>query len=50
MEYMYQSGRANYAFKNCRAADINASIRVVTKDSDEARYHPLPLARRIGAR
>ena len=39
---MYQSGRANYAFKNCRAVDIYASIRVVTKDSDYRSKVPPP--------
>ena len=42
LEYMYQSGRANYAFKNCRAVDIYASIRVVTKDSDYRSKVPPP--------
>ena len=41
LEYMYQSGLGSYTFRECEAVDISASIRVVEKDSDEARYHPL---------
>ena len=41
LEYMYRAGLGSYAFKNCRAFNIYASIRVVGKSESQVSYHPL---------
>ena len=39
LEYMYRAGLGNYAFKNCKAFDIYASIKVV--EGSQTSYHPM---------
>ena len=38
---MYRAGLGSYAFKNCKAFDIYASIRVVGEPESQISYHPL---------
>jgi len=40
LEYMYRAGIGCYAYRNCKALDIEASIKVVGDDS-QVTYHPL---------
>ena len=39
LEYMYRAGLGSYAFKNCKAFDIYASIKVV--EGSQTSYHPM---------
>ena len=41
LEYLYQSGQANYAFKNCPAIDVYGSIKVVKREGGDETCHPL---------
>ena len=38
LEYMYHVGLGSYAFKNCKAFDIHASIRAVRDSESQISY------------